>query len=85
MMTKKIVKMNIIFHPSKNYRCSQIALKPPIATTRVKPPTLRTHGSIRNMSITPGKVEKLKHVHNKFNSSITFSPSVTKCFSYVIR
>lgn len=75
-MTKKIVKMNIIFPPSK---------KPPIATSRVKPPTLRTYRTMRNMSITPGKAEKGKRVYNRFNSIITFSLSVTKDFSYVIR
>lgn len=37
------------------------------------------------MSITPGKAEELKCVHNRFNSIFTFSLSVTKYFSYVIR
>lgn len=36
------------------------------------------------MSITSGKGEELKCVHNRFNSIITFSLSVTKYFSYVI-
>lgn len=37
------------------------------------------------MSITPGKAEELKCVQHRFNSIFTFSLSVTKDFSYVIR
>lgn len=44
----------------------------------------KTYRSVRNMSVTPGKAEELECVHNRFNSIITFSLSVTKYFSYII-
>lgn len=36
------------------------------------------------MSIIAGKAEELECVHNRCNSIITFSLSVTKYFSYII-